>query len=92
MENLTALRLMLLHVKFNLIKGNAGRGFTIPYAPPELLAKGQRFDEKTDVYSFGVIMLKIIFYHFPAEIMKLKKMEFIEEQYLKFYSFTHEKL
>ncbi len=48
------------------MKGNAGRGFTIPYAPPQLLAKGQRFDEKTDVYSFGVIMLKIMFYHFPA--------------------------
>ena len=57
---------MPLQVTLILMKGNAGRGFTIPYAPPYLLAKGQRFDEKTDVYSFGVIMLKIMFYHFPA--------------------------
>ncbi len=51
---------------FFIDSGNSGRGFTIPYAPPELLSKSKRFDEKTDVYSFGVIMFKLMFNHFPT--------------------------
>jgi hypothetical protein len=57
-----------------------------------LLSKSKRFDEKTDVYSFGVIMFKLIFNHFPTEIMRLSKMEFVEENYLKFYTIPYEKL
>ncbi len=37
-------------------------------------------------------MFKLIFNHFPTEIMKLSKIDFVEENYMKFYTIPYEKL
>jgi serine/threonine protein kinase len=63
------------------------RGFTIPYASPEQIKYDQRFTEKIDVFSFGVMFYEIIFDVFPVEVVRKGKEIYItEENYLKFYT------
>jgi serine/threonine protein kinase len=40
------------------------RGFTLPYAPPEQV-KYEKYSEKTDVFSIGVMIYEFIFDIFP---------------------------
>ena len=54
------------------------RGYTIPYAPPEQV-KSYKYSEKTDVFSFGVMLYEIIFDSFPLEIFRKGKEIYIRE-------------
>ena len=68
------------------------RGITIPYASPELVRNDSKFNEKSDVFSLGVMILKEIF---SINILELKRMNskiFVDgEAYLKLYNECHEK-
>ena len=43
----------------------------IPYCPPETIKKESKsFNEKNDVFSFGVLMCEFLFDEFPFELKK----------------------
>ena len=54
------------------------RGCTIPYAPPEQVRQ-DKYNEKTDVFSVGVMLFEFVFDMFPVEVARKGRNVYLTE-------------
>jgi serine/threonine protein kinase len=63
-------------------------GYTLPYTPPECLLPTpnyRAYSHKIDVYSFGVLLMKLVFSMYPIDIRKDSQDNLLKLLQLKTY-------
>lgn len=72
-------------------------GTSLPYAPPESFSSNETtFNDRMDVFSFGMLMYELIFDTFPFEYSRSKldilRKRYAEKNYANYFILSPEKV